>query len=213
MDASGLTVSPSRSTSLENVAASPQKRQLKPVISHHQVRRPGRLLGETRHQHQETGNRPRNYFHRFHILTLGGLPVLELSAARFSLSMKQDRVSASGNRQQHAPRHSGSRTSVDVAMLVARTRHEEARRSIARLFFGGRVVRGCRPLRAYCEVRAHIAPGELGAAAPTAFHPRPSGVLDEVECRVLLMLPYTNLTPGRGPSMKAPARDIITRFP
>jgi hypothetical protein len=28
-------------------------------------------------------------------------------------------------------------------------------------------------LRAICEVRAHIAPGKLGAATPTAFHPRP----------------------------------------
>jgi len=30
----------------------------------------------------------------------------------------------------------------------------------------------------------------------TAFHPRPSGVSDEVECRVLLKLPHTNLTPA-----------------
>jgi hypothetical protein len=34
------------------------------------------------------------------------------------------------------------------------------------------VVGGRRPLRAYGEMRAHIAPGELSAAAPTAFHPR-----------------------------------------
>jgi hypothetical protein len=35
------------------------------------------------------------------------------------------------------------------------------------------VVRGRRPLRAYCEMRPHPAPSELLAAAPTAFHPRP----------------------------------------
>jgi hypothetical protein len=35
------------------------------------------------------------------------------------------------------------------------------------------LLRGCRPFRAYGEVRAHIAPGKLFAAAPTAFHPRP----------------------------------------
>jgi hypothetical protein len=34
------------------------------------------------------------------------------------------------------------------------------------------VAGGRRPLRAYCEVRAHIAPGKLSAATPTAFHPR-----------------------------------------
>jgi hypothetical protein len=28
------------------------------------------------------------------------------------------------------------------------------------------VVSGCRPVRAYCEVRAHLAPGKLGAAGP-----------------------------------------------
>jgi hypothetical protein len=33
-------------------------------------------------------------------------------------------------------------------------------------------ARSCRPLRAYGEVRAHIAPGELLAATPAAFHPR-----------------------------------------
>jgi hypothetical protein len=49
---------------------------------------------------------------------------------------------------------------------------------------------------AWCEVRAHIAPGKLGAATPTAFHPRPSWAPDEIECRVLLMLPYTNRTPA-----------------
>jgi hypothetical protein len=34
------------------------------------------------------------------------------------------------------------------------------------------MVRGCRPLRAYGEVRAVLTPGTLGAATPTAFHPR-----------------------------------------
>jgi hypothetical protein len=36
------------------------------------------------------------------------------------------------------------------------------------------VAGGCRPLRAHCEVRAHIAPGKLSAATPAAFHPRTS---------------------------------------
>jgi hypothetical protein len=36
------------------------------------------------------------------------------------------------------------------------------------------LIRGRRPLGACSEVRAHIAPGKLGAATPTAFHPRPS---------------------------------------
>ena len=35
------------------------------------------------------------------------------------------------------------------------------------------VVGGCLPLRAHCEVRAHLALGKLSAATPTAFHPRP----------------------------------------
>jgi hypothetical protein len=53
------------------------------------------------------------------------------------------------------------------------------------------VLGGYRPLRAYCEVRAHM----LGSAPPTAFHPRPSWAADEIECRVLLKLLYTNPTP------------------
>jgi hypothetical protein len=57
------------------------------------------------------------------------------------------------------------------------------------------VVEGRRPLRAYWEVRTHIDPGKLGAAAPTAFHPRPSWAPDKIKCRVLLKLPYTNPTP------------------
>jgi hypothetical protein len=32
----------------------------------------------------------------------------------------------------------------------------------------------CWPLRAYCEVRAHLAPGEFSAATPAAFHQRHS---------------------------------------
>jgi hypothetical protein len=63
-------------------------------------------------------------------------------------------------------------------------------------------VGGCRPVRAYGEVRAHIASSELGTATPTAFHPRPSGAPDEIECRVLLMLPYTNLTPALAESLR-----------
>ncbi len=35
------------------------------------------------------------------------------------------------------------------------------------------VLGTCRPLRAYGEVRAHIAPGKLSAATPTAGHARP----------------------------------------
>jgi hypothetical protein len=57
---------------------------------------------------------------------------------------------------------------------------------IVRQRFGGH-----RLLRAYGEVRAS-GPLESGAATPTAFRPRPSWVPDEVECRVLLKLPYTN---------------------
>jgi hypothetical protein len=56
------------------------------------------------------------------------------------------------------------------------------------------IVRGCRPLRAYREVRAHIAPRKLAAAAPTAFHPRSSWAANEIEGGVLLKLPHTNLT-------------------
>jgi hypothetical protein len=40
-----------------------------------------------------------------------------------------------------------------------------------------RMVGGCRPVRAYGEVRAHTAPSELGAATPTAM--RPSWAPDE----------------------------------
>jgi hypothetical protein len=36
------------------------------------------------------------------------------------------------------------------------------------------VVGGRRPLRAYCGVRAHIAPGKLSAATPAAQHSRHS---------------------------------------
>ena len=57
------------------------------------------------------------------------------------------------------------------------------------------VVGTCGPLRAYREVRAHTAPSEIGAATPTAFHLRPSWAPDEIECRVLLKLPYTNPSP------------------
>jgi hypothetical protein len=51
-------------------------------------------------------------------------------------------------------------------------------------------------------VGAQIAPGKLGAAAPTTFHPRPSWAPDEIEGRVLLMLPYTNLTPALAASLR-----------
>jgi hypothetical protein len=50
------------------------------------------------------------------------------------------------------------------------------------------LVRGCGPLRAYGEVHSHIEPGKLGAAIPTASHPRPSWAADEIECRVRLKL-------------------------
>jgi len=68
------------------------------------------------------------------------------------------------------------------------------------------MLRGRRPLRAYCDVRAHIAPCTLNAATPTAFHPRPSWAPDEIECRVLLKLPYTNLTP----TLATALRETIT---
>jgi hypothetical protein len=56
-------------------------------------------------------------------------------------------------------------------------------------------VAGCRrPLRAYSEC-ARI-------PTPTAFHPRPSWAPDEIECRVLLMLPYTNPTPALAASLR-----------
>jgi hypothetical protein len=62
-------------------------------------------------------------------------------------------------------------------------------RGCPRLAFGilprwAHVVRRCRPLRAYGEVCAHIAPGKLVAAALTAFHPRPSRLAKEIACRV-----------------------------
>jgi hypothetical protein len=56
------------------------------------------------------------------------------------------------------------------------------------------VLGGCRPLRAYGEVRAHLTTGKLGATAPLARHPRPLREPDEIEV-VLLKLPYTNPTP------------------
>jgi hypothetical protein len=46
------------------------------------------------------------------------------------------------------------------------------RRASSTLHVGG----CCRPLRAIGEVRAHIAPSELFAATPTAFHPPAAGV-------------------------------------
>src|SRR5580692_1660186 len=52
------------------------------------------------------------------------------------------------------------------------TRRLVSRPTLARSLRSGK-LRGCRPLRAYCAVRAHIAPSELGAATPTASHPRP----------------------------------------
>jgi hypothetical protein len=64
------------------------------------------------------------------------------------------------------------------------------------------VAGGRRPLRAYCEMPAHIAPSELGAATPTAFHPRPSWAPDEIECRVLLKLRYTNPTSALATSLR-----------
>jgi len=64
------------------------------------------------------------------------------------------------------------------------------------------VIIGRRPLRAYCEVRAHIAPSKLGAATPTAFHPRPSWVPDEIKCGVPLKLPYTNPSPTLATSLR-----------
>ena len=42
----------------------------------------------------------------------------------------------------------------------------------------------------------HLAAGKFAATTPTASHPRPRWAPDEIECRVLLMLPYTNLTPA-----------------
>jgi hypothetical protein len=57
-------------------------------------------------------------------------------------------------------------------------------------------------LRAHGEVRAHIAPCKLGTATPAAFHPRSSWVPDEIECRVLLELPYTNPTPTPATSLR-----------
>src|SRR5580693_676222 len=74
------------------------------------------------------------------------------------------------------------------------TRRLVSRPTLARSPRSGK-LRGCRPLRAYGEVRAYIAPGKLSAATPFPFHPRSRWAPDEIECRVLLMLPYTNLTP------------------
>jgi hypothetical protein len=65
---------------------------------------------------------------------------------------------------------------------------------------------GCRPLGAQREVCAHIAPSKLGAAAPTAFHPRPSWAPDEIVCREPLELPYTN----RSPTLATALRHTIT---
>jgi hypothetical protein len=58
------------------------------------------------------------------------------------------------------------------------------------------------PLGACREMRSHPARGELLAATPTAFHPPRSGAPDEIECRVLLMLTYTNLTPALAASLR-----------
>jgi hypothetical protein len=43
------------------------------------------------------------------------------------------------------------------------------------------MVRGGRPLRAYCEVRAHVVPVGFGVATPTAQHLRSPRVSDEIE--------------------------------
>ena len=51
-------------------------------------------------------------------------------------------------------------------------------------------------------MRAHLATGELLAATPTASHPQLSWAPDEIECRVLLMLPYTNPTPALAASLR-----------
>jgi hypothetical protein len=63
------------------------------------------------------------------------------------------------------------------------------------------VVGGSRP-RARGEMRAHSGTSKLGAATPTAFHPRPSWAPDEIECRVLLKLPYTNPSPTLATSLR-----------
>jgi hypothetical protein len=65
-----------------------------------------------------------------------------------------------------APRVSASR--IAFAAPVAGTLDLQAPSSF-------HATRGRWPLRAYGQVRAHIAPGKLGAASPTAFHPRPPG--------------------------------------
>jgi hypothetical protein len=67
---------------------------------------------------------------------------------------------------------------------------------------GALVGAACGSLRAHGEVRAHIAPCKLGTATPAAFHPRSSWVPDEIECRVLLELPYTNPTPTPATSLR-----------
>jgi hypothetical protein len=67
---------------------------------------------------------------------------------------------------------------------------------------GARVRAAGGPLRAYREVRAHIPPRELNATTPTALHLRPSWAPDEIECRVLLKLPYTNRVPALATSLR-----------
>jgi hypothetical protein len=64
------------------------------------------------------------------------------------------------------------------------------------------VAGGCRPLRAYGEVRAHSASGELSTATPTTFHPRSSWAANEIEGGVLLKLPYANLTPALATALR-----------
>ena len=63
-------------------------------------------------------------------------------------------------------------------------------------------ARVCRPLGHIVKCARILAPCEFGAAAPTEFHPRPSWAPDEIECRVLLMLPDTNLTPTLATSLR-----------
>jgi hypothetical protein len=67
------------------------------------------------------------------------------------------------------------------------------------------VIGGCRSVQACREGHAHLA-REPGAATPTASHPRPQWAPDEIECRVLLKLPYTNPSP----TLAAALRHTIT---
>jgi hypothetical protein len=80
-----------------------------------------------------------------------------------------DEIAAGGGRSSAEQTQSGHRSASCISSAVPAGGRAELSSSPSSVH----VVGGCRPLRAYCEVAAHIAAGKLLAATPTAFHPWP----------------------------------------